>query len=53
MKKHDHPFIVKIIEDFISASGNQCIVLNYYHQGDFSKFLKERMGTLLKEEEIT
>jgi len=40
MKKNEHPFIVKIIDDFIDNSSHQCIVLNYYDQGDFAKFLK-------------
>jgi hypothetical protein len=53
MKKHEHPFIVKIIDDFINTTGNQCIVQDYYSQGDFAKFLKERQGRLFEEEEIT
>jgi hypothetical protein len=53
MKKNEHPFIVKIIDDFIDASGHQCIVQNYYDQGDFADFLKEREGRLFNEEEIT
>jgi serine/threonine protein kinase len=26
MKEHQHPFIVKIIDDFIEDSGRQCLV---------------------------
>ena len=53
MKKHEHPFIVKIIDDFIDASGHQCIVQDHYEIGDFKRFLKERDGIFFKEEEIT
>ena len=53
MKKHEHPFIVKIIDDFIGNSGHQCIVQNYYDQGDFAEFLKDRDGRLFEEDEIT
>jgi hypothetical protein len=53
MKNHDHPFIVKVIDEFIDTSKFQCIVQNYYDQGDFNKFLYEREGALFDDEEIT
>ena len=53
MKKHEHPFIAKIIDEFKDSSGHQCIVQNYYEQGDFAQFLKDREGRPFEEEEIT
>ena len=53
MKNNEHSFIVKIIDDFIDASGYQCIVQNYYEEGDFKNFLIKRDGRLFKEGEIT
>ena len=35
MKNHEHPFIVKIIDDFNDTYGHQCIVQDYYKEGDF------------------
>jgi serine/threonine protein kinase len=42
MKELPHPFIVKIVEDFINSAGNICIVQELYPEGDFSKYLNER-----------
>jgi hypothetical protein len=53
MKKHEHPFILKIIDDFIDNSGHQCIVQKFYDQGDFAELLNKRNGRLFEEEEIT
>ena len=52
MKELPHPFIVKIIEDFINSAGNLCIVQELYPEGDFSKYLNERKGKLFSENEI-
>ena len=52
MKNFTHPFIVKIIDDFIDSEGRQCIVQELYTRGDFKKFLCEREGELFKEEEV-
>ena len=52
MKSNTHPFIVKIIDDFLDDAGHQCIVQNLYTEGDFSRFLREREGKSFKEEEI-
>ena len=42
MKQYPHPFIVKIIDDFLDNSKNQCIVEEYFSEGDFYIFLIER-----------
>ena len=52
MKNFPHQFIVKIIDDFINSQDHQCIVQELYDQGDLNKFLKDRNGELLKEEEV-
>jgi serine/threonine protein kinase len=52
MKKFPHPFIVKIVDDFIDSQDHQCIVQEIYDQGDFNKFLNERKGKLFKEDEV-
>jgi serine/threonine protein kinase len=52
MKNFPHPFIVKIIDDFIDSEDRQCIVQELFSQGDFEKFLNERKGKLFKEEEV-
>ena len=45
MKEYPHAFIVKVIDDFLDNSGYQCMVLEIFIQGDFSKFLIERGDT--------
>ena len=42
MKENPHPFIVKVIDDFLDNSGHLCLVQELYSESDFSKFLKER-----------
>ena len=42
MKENPHPFIVKVIDDFIDNSGHLCIVQELYDKSDFFKFLSER-----------
>jgi serine/threonine protein kinase len=42
MKEYPHPFIVKVIDDFVDNAGHQCMVQELYTQGDFSTFLYER-----------
>jgi serine/threonine protein kinase len=51
-KAIDHPFIVKIIDDFEDYDGHLCIVQEHYEQGDFNKYLKERKGKPFSEQEI-
>ena len=41
MKENPHPFIVKIIDDFIDDSGHLCMVQELYDKSDFCKFLIE------------
>jgi hypothetical protein len=53
MKKYEHPFIVKIIDDFISPDNHQCTIHNLYDRGDFASFLLENEGTPFEEEDIT
>jgi hypothetical protein len=36
MKKLHHPFIVKIIDDFIDTDGYLCLVEELYNEGDLS-----------------
>ena len=48
----DHPFIVKIIDNFEDNEGHLCIVQELYPEGDFSNYLKERKGKLFSEQEI-
>jgi serine/threonine protein kinase len=52
MKELTHPFIVKIIDDFINSDGNLCIMQVLYPEGDFSKFLEKRQGNIFSENEI-
>ena len=52
MKELPHPFTVQIIDNFIDSSGFQCIVQEFYSEGDFSIYLKNREGRLFSEEEI-
>ena len=52
MKNFPHPFIVKIIDDFINNEDRQCIVQELYSQGDFQKYIIKRKGKSFKEEEI-
>jgi serine/threonine-protein kinase len=52
MKNYAHPFIVKIIDNFIDSDDRQCIVQELYTEGDFKKYLKDRKGEPLKEEEV-
>ena len=42
MKENPHPFIVRVIDDFLDDFGHQCLVQELYSQGDFSQFLFER-----------
>ena len=42
MKENPHPFIVKVIDDFLDNSGHLCMVQELYEEGDFCKFLSER-----------
>ena len=42
MKENPHPFIVKVIDDFLDNSGNFCMVQELYNQSDFCKLLIER-----------
>jgi serine/threonine protein kinase len=42
MKENPHPFIVKVIDDFIDSSGHLCMVQELYTEGDFCKLLIER-----------
>jgi serine/threonine protein kinase len=52
MKELTHPFVVKIIDDFINSDGNLCIMQVLYPEGDFSKFLEKRKGNIFSENEI-
>ena len=52
MKNFPHPFIVKIIDDFIDTKKRQCIVQELYNEGDFNEFLNQRKGKLFMEEEV-
>jgi serine/threonine protein kinase len=52
MKENPHPLIAKLIDDFIDSDGHQCLVLERYNDGDFSKYLNDRQGELLSEKEI-
>jgi len=52
MKELPHPFIVKIIDEFINSAGNLCLVQVLYNDGDFSKYLRQRDGKLFSENEI-
>ena len=52
MKESPHPLIVKIIDDFLDYGGHQCIVQDFFSEGDFSKFLSERSDKKFEEEEI-
>ena len=54
MKAMPYPFIVKIIDEFIDSTGNQCIIQESYSEGDFSHFLekKKEKQQLFSEEEI-
>jgi hypothetical protein len=36
MKELHHPFIVKIIDDFIDDDSYKCLVEELYNEGDFS-----------------
>ena len=42
MKHNPHPFIVKVLDDFLDNSGHLCMVEEIYDEGDFSNFLYER-----------
>ena len=42
MKENPHPFIVKVIDDFLDNSGHLCMVQELYDKSDFCKFLIER-----------
>ena len=42
MKENPHPFIVKVIDDFLDNSGNLCMVQELYGESDFCKLLFER-----------
>jgi len=42
MKTKPHPFIVKVIDDFLDNSGHLCMVQELYEQSDFCKILIER-----------
>ena len=52
MKTFSHPLIVKIIDDFIDSKNHQCIIQEFYSQGDFNRFLIERKNKLFKEDEV-
>jgi serine/threonine protein kinase len=52
MKESPHPLIAKLIDNFIDSDGHQCLVLERYNDGDFSKYLNDRQGELLSEKEI-
>ena len=52
MKAISHPFIVKILDDFMDSDGHLCIVNEFYDNGDFIKYLKEREGKPFSEREI-
>jgi serine/threonine protein kinase len=39
MKKFPHPFIVKIIDEFIDSQGRLCLVQEHYTEGDFKDYL--------------
>ena len=43
-KAIDHPFIVKIIDNFEDNEGHLCMVQELYPEGDFNKYLKVRKG---------
>jgi serine/threonine protein kinase len=47
MKELPHPFIVKILDDYIDSDDRMCIVHELYTEGDFKDFLDERTGELL------
>jgi serine/threonine protein kinase len=51
-KAIDHPFIVRIIDDFEDKEGHLCLVQEFFGEGDFNKYLKERKGKLFSEQEI-
>lgn len=42
MTAFPHPFIAKLIDDYIDSAGYLCLVLNRYHDGDFKKYLEDR-----------
>jgi serine/threonine protein kinase len=52
MKAFPHPLIVKIIDDFLDSAGHLCLVQEFYPEGDFSNYLKERKGAPFSEPEI-
>ena len=52
MKNLHHPFIVKIIDDFIDSQGHLCIVQELYNEGDLAVYLEKRQGKLFSENEI-
>jgi serine/threonine protein kinase len=52
MKEHHHPFIVKIIDDFIDDRSRQCLVLELYCEGDFENYLKESSERLITEQNV-
>jgi serine/threonine protein kinase len=44
MKELPHPFIVKIIDDFIDSDGHLCMVQELYSEGDLAKYINKRQG---------
>ena len=47
MKELPHPFIVKILDDYIDSDDRMCIVHELYTEGDFKDYLDERTGEFL------
>ena len=52
MKENPHPFVVKVIDDFLDTSGHLCMVQELYDKGDFCKFLIERGQNKIEEKDI-
>jgi hypothetical protein len=42
MKAFPHPFIAKLLDDYIDPAGHFCLVLERYHDGDFKNYLEVR-----------
>ena len=52
MKGYPHPFIVKLLDDFKDSNGKLCLVQELYPEGDFGKYLDQRIGNPFSELEI-
>lgn len=48
----DHPYIIKLIEAYVSKKGKLCIVMDYAEGGDLGSLIKSRKNESFSEEQI-